>query len=107
MDEIWRQIIIGLSGIGLALAGSIPVFIKRAQEKRTMEDLQALARRALDVAGDALAILDRQLIIESDADMRIKSQADALHREYDEIWAEYRGRPRVVPTDAPTQPTKT
>lgn len=97
MDELWKQVVIGFSGIILALVGLVPAFLRRAQERKTMEDVQALARRALDVAGDALALLDRYLILESDADKVIAGRVGDLKKEYEQVWAMYRGRPHPVP----------
>lgn len=95
MEEAVKQAIIGLSGAVIALIGLIPAFIKRAQERRTREDLQVLARRAIDIAGDALAVLDRLLILESDADEFTKNLSVRLHVDYERILEEYRGKDRI------------
>lgn len=92
MEEVIKQAIIGLSGALLALIGLVPAFIKRAQEKRRTEDWQVLARMGIDLAGDALAVIDRYQILESDGDEHTKTVVRRLHLDYERLLADYRGR---------------
>lgn len=91
MEEVVKQIIIGISGAILALIGLVPAFIKRAQEKRRTEDWQVLSRRAIDVAGDALSVIDRYQILESDIDEHTKAIVRRLNIDYDRLLDDYRG----------------
>lgn len=92
MEELVKQIIIGLSGAILALIGLVPAFIKRAQEKRRTEDWQVMARIGIDIAADALAVIDRYQILESDVDEHTKAVVRRLRLDYERLLADYRGR---------------
>jgi len=90
MEELTKQIIIALGAVVVALIGLTPVFFKRAQERRTRESLQALARTALDGWGDALNLLHPIMILESD-DGKSKKEYLRLETAYARAWREYRG----------------
>ena len=93
MDELVRQGIALLLG----LVGAGPLFYQIYRDRRTREKLQSMARRNLDGWGNALALLNRYLIIESDVDARIREETTKLEREYTDAWREYEGATKVEP----------
>lgn len=96
-NEIVRQTIITLGAIAVSMVGLVPAFLKRAQERRTREEREALLRRALDGFSDCLNLLRPLMILESDVDSKIKGEYERLEKEADEAWREYRGRPSSPP----------
>lgn len=89
-NEILIQIIITIGALIGSLMALVPTFVKRARERRSKEELQALARTALDGWGDAMNILRPIMITESDSG-RTKRAFERLEKEYDAAWAVYRG----------------
>lgn len=87
MDEIWRQVV----AVVLGLLGAGPFFYQMYRDRRTREKLQAQARRNLDGWGNAMALLQRYLIVESDVDDRIKAETQKLEADYEAAWREYSG----------------
>lgn len=89
MDEWLKQ----FAAIVLGLIGAGPFFYQAWRDRRTRERLQRLARTALDGWGDALALVNRYLIIESDVDAVIKARFEEIEAEYKLTWQEYSGGP--------------
>ena len=89
MDEVFRQIVAVLLG----LLGAGPFFYQMYRDRRTREKLQGMARRNLDGWGNAMALLQRYLIIESDVDNHIKEETQKLEADYEAAWREYSGIP--------------
>lgn len=91
MDELWKQV---LAALGLAVGSFIPWALGRYRDQRSHErekdELRLHARQAIDIAGDALALVGRYLIVESDVDEHIKAKYKELDVEYEALFKQYR-----------------
>lgn len=90
-DEVWKQL---GAGFLLALGSFIPWVLGRYRDRRSHEqekdELRAQTRQAIDVAGDAIALVGRYLITESPGDNRLKSKYEQLDKEYEALFNAYR-----------------
>ena len=91
MNEILQQVVVTGGAILLALIGLVPAFLKRAQERRTREEMLGHWREALDGWGDTMNILRPFMILESDVDAKMRNEYNRLESEYGAAWAAYRG----------------
>lgn len=87
VDEWIKQIVAVLLGI----IGAAPFFAQAWRDRRTREKLQRIARGSLDGWGDALALVQRYLIVESEVDEQIKNQFAEMEKAYHQAWREYSG----------------
>lgn len=97
-DQIWEAIKQLLVGIALAIPPTVAWSLQRGRQRvddervyRTEVDAaRGLTRRAIDVAGDALALVQRYLIVESDVDQQVRQQIDGIEAEYNRVLDDYR-----------------